>query len=41
MGPERLFRREVVDALAARNVAPAQPAFALAVPMAWRKENEV
>ena len=41
VGTERLLLPEAAQALAARNVAPAQPAFALAVPMAWRKENEV
>ena len=41
VGPERLFQKEAAQALAARNVTPAQPAFALAVPMAWRKENEL
>ena len=39
IGPERLFPREVGQALAAHDVAPVQPAFALAAPMAWQKEN--
>ena len=39
--PERLFPREVRQALAERDIAPVQPAFALALPMAWRKENEL
>ena len=42
IGPERLFPRdEVRQALAAHNIAPVQPAFALAVPMAWQKENDL
>ena len=42
IGPERLFPRdEVRQALAEHNIAPVQPAFALVVPMAWQKENEL
>ena len=42
IGPERLFPRdEVRQALAAHNIAPVQPAFALAVLMAWQKENDL
>ena len=41
IGPERLFPRAVVQALAEREVTPVQPAFALALPMAWVQENEL
>ena len=41
IGPERLFTDEVRQALAKHDVTPVQPAFALAVPMVWQKENEV
>ena len=39
IGPERLFAAAVRRRLAEHGVAPMQPAFALAVPMAWRQEN--
>ena len=39
--PERLFTAAVRRALAEHNVAPVQPAFALAVPMVWQKENDL
>lgn len=39
IGPERLFASAVRQGLAEHGAAPMQPAFALAVPMAWRQEN--
>ena len=41
IGPERLFPAEVRRALAEHDVAPVQPAFALAVPMSWQNANAV
>ena len=39
IGPERLLSKNACESLAARSIHPVQAAFALAVPMIWRKET--